>query len=233
MTKNNPARATSPHVSLIGHITKQELAKYLADVENFNGLANRILWACVKRSRLLPFGGECDLKRLTRLANDLAGAVEHAKALGAVTWAHSGRDLRQSEYTRLTEDRPGLWSAITSRAEAHVVRLALNYCLLDKGSEVMDRHVQSALALWSFCDRSAAHLFGKSTGDRDADAILAALRAKPDGMKRSKIRDEIFQRNRSSEDIGRALGLLSRYGLATRETVHASRRPAERWKATG
>ena len=57
MTKNNPARASSPHVSLIGHITQQELLKYLASVEVFNGLGNRHLWACVRRSKLLPFGG--------------------------------------------------------------------------------------------------------------------------------------------------------------------------------
>src|SRR5262249_29028882 len=57
MTKHSPTRATNPHVSLVGHITQQELSKYLSAVEVFNGLGNRILWSCVRRSKHLPFGG--------------------------------------------------------------------------------------------------------------------------------------------------------------------------------
>src|SRR5262249_38513120 len=46
-TKNSPARATDPHVSLMGHITAVELSKLLNDVEMANGFGNRHLWLCV------------------------------------------------------------------------------------------------------------------------------------------------------------------------------------------
>ena len=60
MTKQSPVKATRPHVSLAGHITQHELAKYLSDVEVFGGLGNRILWAAVKRSKLLPCPEDVD-----------------------------------------------------------------------------------------------------------------------------------------------------------------------------
>ncbi len=231
MTKNNPARASSPHVSLIGHITQQEVVKYLTSVEVFNGLGNRHLWACVRRSKLLPFGGSCEKPRLSRLGGLLASAVKQAQTLGPMGWDRSGKELWESEYGRLTEDRPGLWGAITSRAEAHALRLALIFTLLDLCAEIQDVHVRAALALWRFCDRSAAHLFGASVGDRDADAILAALRASPDGLTRTEIRDGVFHRNKTSDEVARALGLLQRYGMGRCESVQTEGRPAERWFA--
>jgi hypothetical protein len=56
MTKNNFARATGTHVTILGHITRPELAKCLSDTDCFNGFANRFLWALVRRSKLLPDG---------------------------------------------------------------------------------------------------------------------------------------------------------------------------------
>ena len=66
LTKNNPAEATGAHISCIGHITKQELVRRLADTECANGFANRILWVCVKRSKELPEGGKSHLLRFFR-----------------------------------------------------------------------------------------------------------------------------------------------------------------------
>src|SRR5271166_1210940 len=229
MTKNNPARASGPHVSLIGHITQQELDAYLSEVEIFNGLGNRILWSCVRRSNVLPFGGSCDQAEMTRLGNLLAMAVRQAKTLGEVPWASSGRKLWESEYACLTKDRPGLWGAVTARAEAHVLRLALKYTLLDHCAEIEDVHVHAALALWRFCDRSAAHLFGESTGDRNADSIMAALKLQREGMTRTEIRRTVFNDNKTSGEVARALGLLQRYGVAIVESVQTGGRPAERW----
>lgn len=44
MVKNSPARASNAHVSIIGHITKDELRRYLDSTETANGFANRFLW---------------------------------------------------------------------------------------------------------------------------------------------------------------------------------------------
>ena len=56
LTKNSSTRATGAHISLIGHITADELRRYLTQTEQANGFGNRHLWFCVKRSKELPHG---------------------------------------------------------------------------------------------------------------------------------------------------------------------------------
>ena len=56
LTKNKAARASAAHVSLIAHVTREELLKYLNQTEQANGYANRHLWVCVRRSKFLPDG---------------------------------------------------------------------------------------------------------------------------------------------------------------------------------
>jgi hypothetical protein len=60
LTKNSPIKATNSHVSLIAHVTDHELRAVLNRTEMANGFANRILFARVKRSKLLPHGGHLD-----------------------------------------------------------------------------------------------------------------------------------------------------------------------------
>jgi hypothetical protein len=231
MTKNSPTRATNPHVSLIGHITLEELRKYLDHTEVFNGLANRILWACVKRSKLLPFGGSLDHREMEDLGRRLSAILTRARELGMMRWSASGRKLWETEYGPLTEERAGLWGAATSRAEAHVLRLSMLYAALDGSPEIVDAHVLAALAVWRFCDRSAAYVFGNSLGDKDADAIRIALWERHEGMTRSEIRRFVFQDHKTGVDVAQALALLERFNLARHEPVDTGGRRAERWFA--
>ena len=64
-----------------------------------------------------------------------------------------------------------------------------------------------------YCQDSARFIYGDSLGDETADEILRQLRARPDSMTRTELRDH-FQRNRSASELGRALGVLQEYGLA-------------------
>ena len=58
MVKNNPYSASDAHISIVGHITREELQKSLLETNFFNGFANRFLWLCVQRSKVLPFWRE-------------------------------------------------------------------------------------------------------------------------------------------------------------------------------
>ena len=49
LTKNSPIRATDAHISIIGHITREELLRYLTETEQANGFANRFIWLMVYR----------------------------------------------------------------------------------------------------------------------------------------------------------------------------------------
>ena len=102
-------------------------------------------------------------------------------------------------YSALSAAQPGLLGAVTARAEAQVVRLALVYALLDGKSEMDEPHLKAALALWEYCEASAVRIFGDALGDPVADEINRALQqAGVGGMTRTAIRD-LFGRNQPGD----------------------------------
>jgi hypothetical protein len=231
MSKNSPARATEPHISIIAHITREEAKQHLTSTEMANGFANRFLWARVQRSKCLPDGGHLTEEELHLAKEKLARALGFARGVGRMTRDPAARDLWHDVYPELSEGRPGVWGAVTARAEAQVTRLACINALLDRSSIVREEHLRAALGLWSYCDRSARWAFGSAIGDPVADAILAALRAHPDGLTRTDIRD-LFQRNKRAYQIEAALALLQDGGRARREIRPTGGRSQERWFAT-
>ena len=60
LAKTAPARATDPHISVIGHITRDELVRNVDATELANGFLNRFLHIAVTSSKSLPFGGDID-----------------------------------------------------------------------------------------------------------------------------------------------------------------------------
>ena len=60
LNKNSPVKATGAHISIIGHITRDELLMELSNNDKVNGFGNRNLWLCVQRSKFLPDGGDVD-----------------------------------------------------------------------------------------------------------------------------------------------------------------------------
>jgi hypothetical protein len=78
----NAALATGAHISIAGHITKPELVKYMRDTEALNGFANRFIWLCVRRSRLLPDGGRAlDLSPFGKRLNKALAAARNVGAM--------------------------------------------------------------------------------------------------------------------------------------------------------
>lgn len=135
-------------------------------------------------------------------------------------------------YNALSAGQPGLLGAITTRAEAQVIRLATLYALLDNSTRIEVAHLEAGLAIWEYCEASAAHIFGNALGDPVADEILRALQqAGEAGMTRTAIRD-LFGRNRSADRIGAALALLLAKGRAKGEVRETAGRPVEIWFAT-
>jgi hypothetical protein len=58
LTKNTHTRVANAFISIVGHITTDELRQTLDQTSMANGYANRFLFACVHRSKELPFGGD-------------------------------------------------------------------------------------------------------------------------------------------------------------------------------
>ena len=150
VTKNNSLRATGAHISVIGHITETELAKKMDSNAIFNGFGNRFLVVCAKRARLLPDGGNLTDKDFQTLADKLARAIDGARKISRLTRSEEARKLWHEVYPKLTGDRAGSFGAITSRAEAHALRLSMIYALLDGSSQIELCHLKAALECWRY-----------------------------------------------------------------------------------
>lgn len=232
MTKNNGEKATGAHISIIAHVTADELRRELSSTESSNGFGNRFLWVCARRSKELSRGGNLQDTDLYPLAGRLSAAIEAARIGGAsLTCDQAAWELWDAAYHDLSEGQPGLSGAVTSRGEAQVMRLALLYALLDQSDVIRREHLIAALALWEYCEASALYVFGDALGDGIADDILRALRSAPEGLSRNDIRD-LFQRHQSSGRIGQALALLLKYNRAKVVIqTDTGGRPAEKWVA--
>lgn len=232
LTKNTPIKATKPHISIIGHITKEELNKRLRETDAANGFANRLLWCGVRRSKLLPHGGVMNDKLMSDLSDRLKIALTHARSVGEIERDGDANALWTKVYGDLSEGRPGLIGAICGRAEAQVMRLALIFALIDRAAEISALHLQAALALWRYSEDSVHWAFSDAFGDPLADRLLAALQHAGSKGKTKTELSAVFSRNVKAIDIDRALQSLCDVGRAycKRETPdNTGRFTAERW----
>jgi len=219
LTKNSPLRATHTHVSLIGHITADELCLHLTEVDRANGFANRFLFLLVHRSKCLPEGGRVPFEQMEPLITDLGEVLQTAKTVGDLQRDAEASEAWAAIYEQLSAGEPGLVGAMLGRAEAQVLRLSLLYALLDRADMIRLPHLEAALAVWDFCEASVRRLFEGRLGLPAADMLLAALRSRGP-LTRTQIFD-LFGRNRSAADIDAVIDLLLRdkkIRTTTRET---------------
>lgn len=210
------------HVALVAMITPQELRQVLTTTDQANGFANRHLHVAVRAARWLPFP-ESVRGAVTPHLQPLRVAIAVAQQPGELRWSMDGAFAWEAFYNGLRAGRePGLLGAMLARAEAQVSRLALLYALLDRSSEITDEHLAAALAVWDYVVRSTVWVYGRSTGNRDADTLLRTLRVmgpldatelrEATGLYKSSDRDEIVR-------------LLVEQKLIRREVIKTGRRP--------
>jgi hypothetical protein len=231
ITKTAAAKATGAHISVVSHITSDELADRFTSTDKSNGFGNRFLFALVRRSQLLPFGGKLKITDLVPVAEKIAEAIEFADTMEQVGFSPAAETRWEEIYTELSKEKPGLTGSVLARGEAQVIRLALIYALLDKSPVIDLPHLEAARELWAYCEASAAYVFGDATGNVMADEILLVLRqAGPDGMTRSQLK-ELFVGHHQTGRISAALALLLSLGKVRSIRRTSGGRPTEVWIA--
>jgi hypothetical protein len=121
----------------------------------------------------------------------------------------NAREMWGRTYERLAVDQGGLFGAVTSRGEAHTIRLALLYALLDQSTYIRSEHVRAALAFWEYCEDSARYIFDALTADQKLmlEFLNDGPKTKTDFLK------GLFSRNRKAVAIQDDLDCLRRRGL--------------------
>ena len=93
----------------------------------FNGFANRFLFACVAAASCCRIGGASRPRTSQTGGIETVEAIERPGASSSVTMTPNAASSGRRSTAVVCKDQSGLLGAITARAEAHTIRLALVY----------------------------------------------------------------------------------------------------------
>jgi Protein of unknown function (DUF3987) len=250
-------KASRAHISLLAMITPEELLRHHHRLSQAGGLESRILYVFTAPMRdVSPFAAEPDHAHLAGRLRQVLDASREAVMSStdpisrylltlrgiqprtelpvadevADAW---GRQVR----SRLPEPGEG-FRGLHSRAESQVIRLAAAYALADMSPEIGPEHAEAALAVLSYCARSAEVVFGVPVAQlppridpRHTAKIVRHLHERwPDWTARDGIGSGVLHGNIPAAGVDAALaGLVTRH-LAERRTVATEGRPREEWR---
>jgi hypothetical protein len=185
LTKRDRLSATGAHISILGHITREELLRALTATERVNGFANRFLFALVRRSKCIPSGKGAPNGILQQAFLPFLRTFNACTRRREIARDLECEQLWGSVYSSIEEELPGVAGAILARGAAQVLRLSLIYSLLDEleahrtDPAIRVPHLLAALAVWDYCKASVFQIFGDAIGDPIADRLLREIKLGP------------------------------------------------------
>ena len=219
-----PREAFGAHISIVAHVTPDELERRFDGIEAANGFGNRFLWWRVASDKLIPRPRPIPGK----VFQDFAPRLRDASALPVVQvqMNDEAEDCWAAEYRQLRQDRPGTAGAIVARGPAMVLRVALIYAIVDcpQNPVIRVEHLRAALAVWKYNCESAELLFDSQTGDRLGDRLYHLIRVNGPMAKTD------FQRHLSNEQkrsLDAVLKRMEAQKLIRSEKVETKGRPKE------
>lgn len=228
MTKHHSQKATGAHITILAHVTRDELLRLLTSTEAANGFANRFLWTAVRRARTLPRGGHLDDHAVTHLAARLNAAVTAASHVNRITLDARAARIWEHIYPDLSDGVDGMLGAVTSRAEAYVLRIAAIYAAIDAAALINREHLRAALAVWDRSEASAKWIFGAASGDQIADELMQLMRANGE-LTATALSTHLSNHSKRVRHAKVVLARLVQQGLCRRAVRATSGRSTEAW----
>jgi hypothetical protein len=179
LTKSNRIKTSGAHISIIGHITREELTQVLRFSEVWNGFANRVLWFCVRRDKRVPFPEPMPPETIETLARSVRAILDKSAGVDHIEWSPEAKAKWEALYEEISVDKAGAFDAVTQRAEAQVWRLAMIYALIDSSRTIQPEHLFSAVAVWEHAKASAKLIFGGVSESPHKTKLLEFLRGGP------------------------------------------------------
>jgi hypothetical protein len=224
-TRKQPLHARGANVSVLGHITAEELRRRLDGTEIANGLANRFLFVWVERSKRLPNGGNTPQDGLEALGLEVRDAIHRAQQITRLGRSDPAEAFWAQLYTALDDEIDGVVGSLMARAEAQMLRLSVVYALLDASPTIQTCHIEAAAAIWEHCEQTIERVFASAQPDHVAARLLAALQlAGPCGLDGTAQRD-LFSRHLEGSRLAAARWMLERRGLVTTVREETGGRP--------
>lgn len=227
LTRKDPLVAEDAHISIIAHITYDELKALLNPVDIKNGLGNRFLFFCSQRSKKLPEGSKINTETLAEFKVKIRNALEFAKNQKEIDFSHCGRERWFEIYEELSEERFGIVGDLTGRAEAQVRRVAMILALMNHETSITAECLDAAYSVFQYTVSSIEYIFGNSFGDPVLDTILNLLKEAGEAGLTST---ELSQKFSNNYSISTKLEFLLQKDLIIKLVEKGIGRPVTRFK---
>jgi hypothetical protein len=235
--KNSPLKASDPHVSLIGHTTRDELLATLKMVDLNNGMANRVLWCAARRTGDMPNAEFLEWQNhpaiIEQLKKIFAQRFPNTAEPAFFSRTNEAKNYWDQLYRKLNaEKQSSTVDAVLARDTSHILKIALIFAITDQALNIEIEYLKAALAVIDFCRDSARWIFGQATGNKLANNIIMALRRSPVGLTRTEINNDVCYRTTPKSQLDAALAELAKNKLAKMSLEEAKKGPRiERWFA--
>ena len=178
LTKYNKIKTTNAHIGIVTHTNLVELLQKMNNEHAHSGFANRFLWCCARRQKMVAFPEPIPDYELNEMRDELIIKFKQIQKFNTLEYDNSFKTMWNDIYPHLAKDHPGYTGCIINRCEAQVIRLSMIYALLDVQNIIEKKHLESALALWKYCEDSAKFIFSKQSNPYSR-RILASLKDGP------------------------------------------------------
>jgi hypothetical protein len=216
---SNSAKCEEPYLSISADTTIHELRQKMPVGADENGFGNRFLYVYVYRVKLCPQGSpELDW---SQEIVEFQQVVKFARGVKHVSMSKRARQWWNDNYSKFEQEGPGgLAGKMTTRAAAHIRRLAMLYALIDLTDEIDLEHFQAAEKLRNYCEESAMFIFGGVT--KEQLRILKWIEHRGTATF-GQIREDLYHRNKHAADIRADVDQLVKAGkLAVKNGVYAT-----------
>ena len=205
---SNSAKCEEPHLSISGDTTISELRQKMPTGADENGFGNRFIYVYVHRVKLCPQGGPA-LDWSNEIV-DFQQVVKFATTVKHVSMTAQARKWWNNNYSKFEQEGPGgMAGKMTTRAAAHIRRLAMIYALIDLTDQIELEHFQAAMKLWNYCEESAMYIFGGVT--KEQLRIMQWINQRGSATF-NQVRDDLYQRHKPVADIRASLDGLVKAG---------------------
>ena len=251
-------RASRAHISMLAMITPEELLRHHQRLAQAGGLESRILYVFTAPSAdISPFARAPEnyeyLAERVRVVleasrdavmNQTDPVSRHLLTLRGIqprTEMPVGGEVAGG-WDRLVKARlpaPGEgFRGLHSRAESQVIRLAAAYAMADMAAGIRPEHAEAALAVLSYCARTAEVVFGVPVAQlpprvdpRVTAKIVRHLHDRyPNWVPRDEIGSGVLHGNVPAADVDTALADLSAKRLIEQRHTPTAGRPRDEYR---
>lgn len=198
LSKIQPATASNPNISLIGHTTKEEFTKVLSDVDKDNGMFNRILFAHSYRANILPHPKDFEIMlKESGILIDLfvlKDFIDKSESI-KINFTDKGAEWWDKFYTEHGNAPDQANENIKGRTETHILKIAMIFAVSDKTYQLDVDHLEAASAVINYSNQTIDYVFGNQHNQiSPLTKITSFIQSKGGQCNRTAISYELFSK---------------------------------------